>query len=167
MSGQYVYFAESCGKIKIGCSVKPPQRLLQIGEWIPHPITLLATMRGTYAVEAAIHRMFDEDFSHGEWFHASPRLRAFVAEVASGRPVVINTAVADGKRRAAIAERKRYSRRLGKCPGWYTSALREEWQSLLGATMIPDGLKAKLDALLAEHGLSLPERPTDTTERAA
>jgi len=54
----HVYFAGALDKVKIGCSMKPADRVLKVGEWIPFPITLLAMMKGTYALEAALHRMF-------------------------------------------------------------------------------------------------------------
>jgi hypothetical protein len=111
---QHVYFAAACGKIKIGCSNNPSGRLVTVGEWVPFPITLMATMPGAYDVESAIHRMFDAEWSHGEWFDASPRLLAFIADIAEGKPVVIDTDAIATRRRAFIADKKRISHRLNR-----------------------------------------------------
>jgi hypothetical protein len=89
-SGRYtVYFAGAVGKIKIGCSIRPADRILAVGEWIPFPTVLLATLPGGFPLEAALHRMFNEEWSHGEWFDASARLLAFVEKVKSGQPLDI------------------------------------------------------------------------------
>lgn len=144
---QLVYFAESCGKIKIGCSTKPPVRLLQIGEWIPFPTILLATMPGGYGLENAIHGMFDAEWSHGEWFHASPRLRAFVSAVAEGRPVAIDPPEDPTRRREIIADKKRVSRKLTKARA--SIDLWRAFRSVPGAMPIPDEIRERIDAFLA------------------
>ncbi|WP_103729011.1 GIY-YIG nuclease family protein [Novosphingobium sp. HII-3] len=108
-----VYFAGALDKIKIGCSVRPVARIAAVGEWIPYPVTILATMPGTFALEAALHRMFAEEWSHGEWFHASARLLSFVEDVKAGRPVEIihrELSADQNARRKAIAEKKRLAR---------------------------------------------------------
>ncbi len=153
----YVYFAGCCDLIKIGYARKPHERLLQVSQWIPYPITLLATMPGGLDTEAALHRMFDHEFSHGEWFHASIRLREFVAEVAAGRPVVIEGGLADN-RQPAVTDKMRYAKRLGKCC-WYGTPEHTAFKNLLPAEPIPDELRAKLDAILEAHGRSFAQIP--------
>lgn len=123
-----VYFASSCGKVKIGCSKNPEARIASIGEWIPFPVTLLATTPGSFALEAAIHQMFDEEWSHGEWFHATPRLLAFIDKVAAGEPLGIDCEARATRRRAFIADKKRLSRRL--------SGLGERRRSLLPSSVM-------------------------------
>lgn len=114
MTGQSVYFAAACGKIKIGCSNDPAARIASVGEWIPFPITLMATMPGGYAMESAIHRMFDDEWSHGEWFNTSSRLLDFIAGVAEGRPLNIDAQEIATRRRIFIADKKRLSHRLNR-----------------------------------------------------
>lgn len=130
MSGQRVYFAAACGKIKIGCSVNPEYRMTTIGEWIPFPIKLLVTIPGSFALEAAIHRMFDAEWSHGEWFEESPRLLAFVERIQKGLPLDIDVDALATRRRAFIADKKRVSfkqNRLrdagGRLPKWMDEQL--------------------------------------------
>lgn len=115
MSGGHVYFAEALGKVKIGYSVNPEQRIQAVGEWIPVPITLLATMPGSLALEAAIHRMFAQEWSHGEWFHFTRRVHDFVERVIAGLPIPItdrDLAEFENPRRKAIAEKKRLTRKI-------------------------------------------------------
>ena len=115
MSAQFIYFAGALGKIKIGCSNKPAERILQVGEWIPFPITLLATMPGGYPLESALHAMFADEWSHGEWFHASARLLELVDRVAQGLPVAISKpdlGLSENRRRQMIAAKKRISRKV-------------------------------------------------------
>ena len=114
MSRQFVYFAEACGKIKIGCTVNPEARIPQISEWVPFPTKLLAVMPGSYVLEKAIHRMFDPEWSHGEWFEASDRLRTFVAQVAEGKPVEIDVSHDGARRGKFIADKKRISHKFTK-----------------------------------------------------
>lgn len=114
-----VYFAGALDKVKIGCSIKPVDRILQVGEWIPFPITMLATIKGNYTLEATLHRMFAEEWSHGEWFNASPRLLAFIETVKSGGPVVVECRSLDegsNRRRKAIADKKRIARKRHLIP---------------------------------------------------
>lgn len=113
-----IYFAGAVGKVKIGCSSRPTDRILSVGEWIPYPITMLAIMPGSYALEAALHRMFAEEWSHGEWFDASLRLLDFIEKVRLGLPVeIINRelSIEADRRRKAISDKKciaRWKRRL-------------------------------------------------------
>lgn len=114
-----VYFAQALDKVKIGCSRRPVDRILQVTEWVPFPVKMLATMPGTYAVEFAIHRMFAEEWSHGEWFNLTPRLQAFIDRVAKGLPVAIEArdlSEADNARRKAIADKKRLARHFNALP---------------------------------------------------
>lgn len=116
MNVRYVYFAEACGMIKIGCSNQPATRIGQIGEWVPYPITLLATMEGGYALEKALHKMFHADWSHGEWFHNSAALSLFVHRVKHGMPVAIDVAAVETEFSEMVREKKLMKRRIGRLP---------------------------------------------------
>ena len=149
---QSVYFASALDKIKIGCSSKPQDRILQVGEWIPFPITMLAMMPGTYVLESALHRMFAVEWSHGEWFHASDRLLAFIARVQAGLPVAIDDCAlpeAENARRHAIAEKKRIARYRHILP----PSLVKELDAVAPGAAIPDSLLCRVQAFA---------RPTQT-----
>lgn len=75
-----VYFIESCGKIKIGHTVKLNQRFqaLQIG--CPAPMVLLTTIPGGSREEFLLHRKFKDHRSHGEWFEKHQDILGFVQE---------------------------------------------------------------------------------------
>lgn len=113
---RYVYFAVAGAMVKIGCSVQPEIRLTQIAEWIPFKVTIAAKMKGGFALEATLHSMFAADWSHLEWFHASPRLMAFIGRVAAGLPVEVarDDASRDMARAAGIRAKKRLSRRVSR-----------------------------------------------------
>lgn len=146
---QHIYFAAALDKIKIGCSVKPIDRIAQVGEWIPFPITLLATMPGSYALEATLHRMFAEEWSHGEWFNASARLSAFVERVAKGLPVGIDDrqlTEIENNRRHAIADKKRIGRHVAKLP----RELVIEFRAVPKGVAMPDDLLARCWAAVGE-----------------
>lgn len=115
---RYVYFvrAGETGPVKIGCSNKPANRLLQIGEWVPFKLELIAVMPGSYALETAVHNMFAPEWSHGEWFHQSDRLRQFIADIQAGRPVEIkpHPEAYNAPRRVAIRTKKQWTRRIAR-----------------------------------------------------
>lgn len=147
----YVYFAEACGKIKIGCSNDPQARIAGVGEWIPFPITMLATIKGSYDLEAVIHAQFDAEWSHGEWFDASPRLIAFVQRVAAGEPVVIDTSARSERRRGFIADKKRLTHaihRLWKAGGDLPSEIAGELEQVKKGQPIPPALLSKANAYI-------------------
>lgn len=153
---QHVYFASACGKVKIGCSIDPYGRLVTVGEWIPFPITLMATMPGGYELEAAVHRMFDDEWSHGEWFDASPRLLAFIGDVAEGRPVSLDVQALGTRRRAFIADKKRISHRLtrlrkagGKLPDELRTKLRAVPKGIPVPPALLDEINGFIDQALA------------------
>lgn len=144
-----VYFAEACGHIKIGCSHDVEKRLRTVGEWIPFPITLLATMKGAHDLEMALHRMFDADWSHGEWFKATPRLYALIADIVAGRPIEIDTTAISTRRRAFIADKKRVGHKITKirkAGGEIPTALKARMDAVPVGTAIPSDLLASFNA---------------------
>lgn len=148
MSRQRVYFATGMGMVKIGCSVDVEKRLLTVTEWIPFPVSLVASMPGSYALEATIQRMFAEEWSHGEWFHASPRLMAFIKDVQLGRPVKIvqrELTEEQNRRAKAIADKKRIARKRDLIP----ADILAEIDAVRPCVAIPDELLARAWASIA------------------
>ena len=69
------------GPIKIGITTMLDKRLMEIACWSPVPLELLGSVTGDLSQESRIHRSFACDHSHREWFHATPRVRAFIDAV--------------------------------------------------------------------------------------
>lgn len=87
---RYVYFVRPTGlpgPIKIGCSTKPARRLTELGVWSPWPLEVIAVAPGDLSTEKALHELFADDRWHHEWFHASPRLAAFVNDLKRNVPL--------------------------------------------------------------------------------
>lgn len=79
----FVYFVREVGErgpIKIGTAVNPLARLKGLQVAHHRKLVLLATLPGNARSEAEIHRAFRSQRIGGEWFKASRRLLAFIAE---------------------------------------------------------------------------------------
>jgi hypothetical protein len=111
-SEYYVYFARAGGLMKIGCSRRPVDRLVQIAEWIPFQIELAAVCPGAFDFEAALHAHFAESWSHLEWFHATPEMEAMVADINAGKPIDLAPQRKDHAKELAKTLKKRASRRV-------------------------------------------------------
>lgn len=91
MSGtpQFVYFAQAHSLVKIGLSSNPKLRLQALRTACPYPIRVLRVVDGGRGVaegreaERVYHETFAAQHAHGEWFHVSPELLSFVAELES------------------------------------------------------------------------------------
>jgi hypothetical protein len=55
--------------------------------------------------------MFDDEWSHGEWFNTSPRLLAFVERAAAGLPLAIDVVDGELRRRKMVSDKKRVKHR--------------------------------------------------------
>lgn len=77
----HVYFVRGGDMIEVGLAKDPAQRLrdLQVGS--PLRLEILATIRGSLAVEKGIHARFKDLRSHGEWFRAEPPILEFIEEM--------------------------------------------------------------------------------------
>lgn len=75
------------GPIKIGKSQHPRARLASYSNWSPFPLELIVEIPGGLSLEKQIHDCFADAHSHREWFHATPRLLKFIADIAAGMPV--------------------------------------------------------------------------------
>lgn len=81
----FVYFVQPVngGPVKIGCSKMPRARLSSLMAWSPFKLRLLATAPGDYVSEGQLHRRFEADRLHGEWFRPSPDLMELIDRVAA------------------------------------------------------------------------------------
>lgn len=97
-----LYFIEAptCGVIKIGITSNYDARLLNLRNGSPAPLVVMFTLPGNARHESALHRMFDADRAHSEWFRASDALRSFIAEMVAATPDVAQA------RLGAIADRE-------------------------------------------------------------
>lgn len=82
-----VYFiqAGTGGPVKIGRSMNPTERLPTLQTGNPSVLRILATMPGGPVVETSMHALFAKERvrPNGEWFHPSPELLGFIAEIAA------------------------------------------------------------------------------------
>lgn len=77
----YVYFiqAQVTGLIKIGYSVDPRMRLINMATMSPEPLVLLAIHPGGRDLEGQLHRRFSRSRTHGEWFRPTRGILDFIA----------------------------------------------------------------------------------------
>ena len=83
----YVYFARQLGgfgPVKIGCSGWPERRLVDLMQWSPIPLEIVAKMPGNEALEWRFHARFLDQHSHREWFHPSRQLDETILQVRAG-----------------------------------------------------------------------------------
>ena len=73
-----VYFIEAGDFIKIGISIRLSGRVREIKTHCPSPIKVIHHERGGRNFERELHRQFAHIRSHGEWFHKTPELLAFI-----------------------------------------------------------------------------------------
>jgi hypothetical protein len=82
----YLVRAEN-GLIKIGCAFDIVLRLVQLQAMSPVKLELLAYVDGEQAAkfERALHRHFDGDRSHGEWFRINFEQVCYAVDLATER----------------------------------------------------------------------------------
>lgn len=82
-----VYFiqAVSVNLIKIGRSINPERRLVQLRLLSPVDLKIIGAVPGGPAEECLIHSGLDFLRSHGEWFHGTPMLMKFIEALCSDR----------------------------------------------------------------------------------
>lgn len=83
-----VYFIEAVGsdRVKIGWTAATPQkRMAEIQTSSPFELRLVASAKGSLAIEAGLHARFEESrvMRCAEWFHATPELHGLIAHVRS------------------------------------------------------------------------------------
>lgn len=72
----HTYFVQREGRIKIGHSGAPKERISSLG-----PVTILAIVPNTIISEGAAHKMFAHLRVEGEWFWVAPDLLAFIEQI--------------------------------------------------------------------------------------
>lgn len=82
-----VYFitAREVGKVKIGCAYDPAQRLERMQGGSPCKLVLEALLKGSYAEERQIHKLFADERLHGEWFVITEEIEKAIAANRVGR----------------------------------------------------------------------------------
>lgn len=80
--GEIVYFLRAGEFIKIGKATGDPlSRVSQLKTGCPFPIEVVATMPGGYREEGDLHNRFQHIRAHGEWFHATLELCAYIETI--------------------------------------------------------------------------------------
>lgn len=77
----YLYFVHADGFVKIGWTLSPRSRFLQIKAHNPHPVTMLALIPGGQREELEWHVRFERDHVRGEWFKLSTSLRSAILDL--------------------------------------------------------------------------------------
>jgi hypothetical protein len=76
-----IYFIKAKEYVKIGYSVDPNARLLELQTGNPHKLKLLATMPGETQTEASLHKLFEKCRVNGEWFKYDRFLKACIMAI--------------------------------------------------------------------------------------
>lgn len=76
-----IYFLKHNNLIKIGYTSKIASRMSTLKNQFPGAF-LMKSIAGTAAKEKAIHRLFADCRSHGEWFHSTPLLESCIEKQA-------------------------------------------------------------------------------------
>jgi T5orf172 domain len=74
----WVYFIGDGRRVKIGTAIDPYTRMLDLQCGSPYELELYAVMAGGRSEEAKLHRQFNADWRHGEWFDLGPHIREFI-----------------------------------------------------------------------------------------
>jgi hypothetical protein len=73
-----IYFIVGGKFCKIGFSKDPNTRLKELQTACPYKLKVVATMPGCFATELALHSVFSDQRTHGEWFHFTGNLKRAV-----------------------------------------------------------------------------------------
>ena len=91
MHAPVVYYAESDGLIKIGCTTNLMQRASTLT-----PERFLAVEDGDFEVESSRHGQFAHLLAKGkEWFYHAPDLSAWIESLPEWQPVLMNRSAAE------------------------------------------------------------------------
>lgn len=88
MSGS-VYFVECTGRIKVGFSRNPKRRMSDLATSAPGPLTLIATIDGTFQLERAIHKQISAHRVSREWFDDCAVVRETISDLIARGPAAI------------------------------------------------------------------------------
>jgi hypothetical protein len=80
-----VYFVEGPGRIKIGFTQRPDQRLVQLQSMDMEKLSMVGIVAGDRAFESLLHSKLDKHQMRGEWFRDCPEVRSLIEQVMSGK----------------------------------------------------------------------------------
>lgn len=103
-----IYFIRAVGSngpIKIGASKNIARRMIEVEQWCPFPLELLAVIDGDLTVERRIQLHFSDSHSHQEWFHPTEKLVRLIAKLQAGIPLCDAISLGD---KPGILPRKRW-----------------------------------------------------------
>jgi hypothetical protein len=83
-AGEYVYFIQTRGMVKIGFSSLIVDRMSKLASSSPTPVRVLAIMLGGRAVERKVHETLAADKIKGEWFRRSEDVKRMIAFARNG-----------------------------------------------------------------------------------
>jgi hypothetical protein len=73
----YAIRCPAMGRIKIGYSKDPADRLVKLNGMAPSPLELIAILPGDMADETLLHKRFQNHRIHGEWFSDATEIVEF------------------------------------------------------------------------------------------
>lgn len=76
-----IYFISYKDRVKIGFATDVAERFANIQAMSPVPLTLLASYKGTWREEQALHVHFAPTRIHGEWFIMTQELEDYIFDV--------------------------------------------------------------------------------------
>lgn len=81
----YIYFIQKKegGPVKIGTSVNPEQRLVELQHSSPDILCIVAVARGAHAAEKRLHERFEHTRIHSEWFAPSGEMADLLSRLPS------------------------------------------------------------------------------------
>lgn len=81
-----VYFLRGVdtGRIKIGTAMEPAKRLASLQTGCSERLEIVATVAGDASLERRLHERFKQSRMHGEWFHPTTELVAFIDGIVLG-----------------------------------------------------------------------------------
>lgn len=77
----FIYFYWIGNTVKIGFSIKPLNRLRGLETGAAEPPSRILVLPGTLADERRLHKRFDRQRSHGEWFRATVALNQIIQQM--------------------------------------------------------------------------------------
>jgi hypothetical protein len=97
------------GPVKIGIALDVEQRFAQLNRISPYPLETAVAIPGSHSLEQNVHDCFADSHSHHEWFNASERLSALIADLRAGVPIheAVDLTVRTGLVRAPSREKQR------------------------------------------------------------
>lgn len=82
MKRQRIYFAASCGRIKVGTTGgQIERRFAEINSFLVEPLELIGAVDGGVALERLLHARFGQFWLKGEWFKDCDELRQLIRQI--------------------------------------------------------------------------------------